>query len=1126
MWIVKLALRLPYTFAVLALLILLLGVFTITRMATDIFPVINIPVVTVIWSYSGIDPSDMEKRFVNVTERAMTTTVNDIEHIQSESVSGVGIVKIFFQPDADLSQGIAQVTATAQLVLRTMPPGTQPPAIIRYDASDVPIIEASVSSPTESEASLNDYATNFIRTQLVTIHGAQVPLPYGGKSRQIMVDINSQELYAKGLSPLDVSNAISAQNLVVPSGDIKIGGRDYPVNVNGSAVTVDDLNNLPIKEVNGAMVYVHDVAQVRDGFAVQTNLVNRGNGRSVLLTVLKSGAASTLDVVDSVKQMLPGVLKTLPEDVQINLIDDQSVFVRASIQGVVTEACIAACLTATMILLFLGSLRSTAIVAVSIPLSILSSILVLGALGQTLNTMTLGGLALAVGILVDDTTVTIENINRYLGMGTPLRRAILDGAAEIATPALYSTLSICIVFLPVVLLSGIAKFLFVPLAESVVFAMLASYILSRTVTPTFAVILLSHEAGLYTEEDHGHGDKSRGSSNGSAPQDAKPSLGHEKDAENIARIKRGWVWRIHSRFNHHFDNFRNRYHDDLLWIMEHRVVGVVVFALFCAFSFCLFPFVGRDFFPTVDAGQIQLHVNAPPSTRIEDTAAIFADVEAEIRKEIPPDQIALVTDNVGLPSSINLAFGSSNSLGPADGDITIALKPNHSPTAGYVEKLRTNLNRIFPSDTFYFEPADIVSQILNFGLPAPIDVQIAGPPRNRAANFQVIEQLLSQVKGVPGAVDVHLNQVTGTPDINVNIDRERAQEVGLQQKDVADSLLVSLSSSGVAAPDFWLNPQNGVQYSVAVQTPQYFMSSPEQLLDIPITSSSQSSPQLLGNLATISHGTMDEVINHYNIQPVYDIYVSPQNRDLAGLDDDIQKIVNHAVPTLPRGSTLTIRGQVQDMNSSFTGLGFGLIGSVILVYLLLVVNYQSWIDPLVVISGVPGALSGIIWMLFITHTTFSVPALMGAIMTIGVSTANSVLLVTFANERRLEGKNAQDAAVDAGFTRLRPVLMTAFAMIIGMFPMALGLGDGGEQNAPLGRAVIGGLIVATFSTLLFVPIVYGALRKKQPEPIEDFDDDDYEAKPGSNGNGHRPQRNDKTPTQDGENTQRGTAQFG
>jgi multidrug efflux pump subunit AcrB len=1099
MWIVKLALNRPYTFAVLALLILLLGVFTITRMATDIFPVINIPVVTIIWSYGGINPNDMEKRFVSLTERAMTTTVNEIEHIQSESVTGVGIVKVFFQPGTDIAESVAQVTATAETILRTMPPGTTPPFIIRYDASDVPIIEASVSSDTESQASLNDYATNFIRTQLVTIHGSQIPSPYGGQSREVMVDINLPALYSKGLSPLDVSTAISTQNLVVPSGDIKIGTKDYPVSINSSAMSIDELNNIPIKEVNGGIVYVHDVAQVRDGSAPQTNIVNRGRTRSVLMTVLKSGGASTLSVVQGVKDMLPGIMKTIPEDIKVDLIDDQSIFVRASIQGVVTEAAVAACLTATMILLFLGSLRSTFIVAVSIPLSILASIIVLGAIGQTLNTMTLGGLALAVGILVDDTTVTIENINRYLGLGKPLRQAILDGAAEIATPALYSTLSICIVFLPVVLLTGIAKFLFIPLAEAVVFAMLASYVLSRTVTPTFAVVLLRHEAGLYKgeaeeEEKHAGGGQKSESKNGVGPHQHK---GHEHDADNIARIKRGAVWRIHSAFNHRFSDFRRRYRDDLSWIMGHRLIAVIVFAVFCAFSFCLFPFVGRDFFPNVDTGQIELHVIAPYATRIETTAGIFSDVEDEIRQIVPSNQIQLITDNVGLPSSFNLAFGNSSSFGTSDGDITVALTPKHEPTAQYIERLRNDLNKKFPEETFFFEPADIVSQILNFGLPAPIDVQIAGPPRNQTANLLIAQQLVGKIKGVPGAVDVHLNQIVGAPDVQINIDRTRAEQVGLSESNVADSLLVSLASSGTALPDFYLNPQNGVQYTVAVQTPQYMLSTSEQLLDTPITSSSLTTPQLLGNLATVSHGTMPLLISHYNIQPVYDIYVSPQDRDLAGVNSDIQSIVNRTISKLPRGSTIAIRGQVQDMNSSFAGLGLGLIGSVILVYLLLVINYQSWLDPLVVVSGVPGALSGILWMLFITRTTFSVPALMGAIMTIGVSTANSVLLVTFANELRAEGMNAVDAAVNAGFTRLRPVLMTALAMIIGMLPMALGLGDGGEQNAPLGRAVIGGLIVATFSTLLFVPIVYSVLRKAPPGDLEDFRDDDSDENPQS-----------------------------
>ncbi|MBV9849887.1 MAG: efflux RND transporter permease subunit [Armatimonadetes bacterium] len=1111
MWIVQLALRRPYTFAVLALLILILGVASILTMATDVFPAINIPVVTVIWSYGGITPNDMEKRFVTQSERAYTTSVNDIEHIESQSVSGIGVIKIYLQPNADIGQGIAQVAATSQVILRALPPGTTPPYIIRFDASDVPVVQAVVGSPSMSEQQLFDYGQNFIRTQLATVQGAQIPLPYGGRSRLINVDVDPQALYAKGLSPYDLSNAISAQNLILPSGDAKIGSRDYTVTVNSSPAIVQQLNDLPIRQVNGTTVYVRDVASVRDGYAVQTNIVDLNGRRAALLTINKSGSASTLDVVNRVRQALPRILSTVPKELNVSLIADQSVFVREAVQSVVREATIAACLTALMILLFLGSLRSTAIVAVSIPLSILASIAVLNALGQTLNTSTLGGLALAVGILVDDTTVTIENINRYIALGRPLRQAILEGSAEIALPALVSTLSICIVFLPMAFLSGVSRYLFLPLAEAVIFAMLASYILSRTVTPTFAMYLLPKEVPLFREEGYGHADE-EGPKDGHRRDGHGPGKhghmgprhagngknGHRReqgeDAARLERQRNGFLWRTHHRFNEWFEHRRDGYRDALTWVMDHRLGVSIVFVAFCALSFCLYPFVGRDFFPQVDAGQIRLHVRVPPATRLEETARIFSTIEQQVRQTIPPAEIGQIMDNIGEPISVNLAYGDSATVGPADGEILISLKPGHHPTEGYVETLRRTLPRSFPEDTFFFQPADIVNQILNFGLPAPIDVQVSGPNRNQKQDLDIAHQIVQKIAAIPGAADVHLQQITDAPGLRVNVDRTRAEQVGLTQSAVAQSLLVSLAGTGQAAPDFFLNNQNGVVYSVTVQTPQYRLDSPDALLSTPLTAPGLAGPQLLSNVATIEHDTNSLVITHYNIQPTYDIYASTQNRDLGGVAGDINRVLAGFKKHLPRGSTVTVRGQVQSMTQSFTGLGLGLIGAVVLVYLLMAVNFQSWLDPLVVVSGAPGALAGILWMLFVTQTTINVPSLTGAIMTIGVSTANSVLLVTFANERRLEGMSARDAAISAGYTRLRPVLMTALAMILGMLPMALAIGAGSEQDAPLGRAVIGGLLVATLTTLFIVPISYSVLRRADPEPL-----------PGEEGDAEKPQ---------------------
>ena len=1119
MWIVKLALNKPYTFAVLALLILLAGIGSILSMPTDVFPAIDIPVVTVIWSYPGFTPNDMEKRFVTQSERGYTTSVNDIEHIESQSVSGVGVIRIYFQPGANIAQGIAQVTATSQTIQRILPPGTQPPYILRYDASDVPVIQAAVHSDTLTEQQLSDNATNFVRTQFATVQGAQVTLPYGGRSRLINVDINPQALYAQGLSPYDVSNAISAQNLVLPTGDAKVGTRDYNVQINGSPATVDELNDLPIKVVNGAVIYVRDVAQVHDGGAVQQNIVDQNGKRAVLLQINKSGSASTLDVVSRVRAALPRILSTLPPALKIDLIADQSIFVKASVQGVVREATIAACLTALMILLFLGSLRSTLIVAVSIPLSILASIAVLHALGESLNTTTLGGLALAVGILVDDTTVTIENINRYLGMGHSLRKSILEGSAEIALPALVSTLSICIVFLPMAFLSGVARYLFLPLAEAVIFAMLASYLLSRTLTPTLAMVLLPKEVALFAEEGHEEQTKQNGHKNGvngngsngthKNGKNAVPLSSHngngngyrngngqngskeQTDAQKaVEKQKNGVVWRIHSAFNQQFEKMREAYKERLTWTLNHRAAVFILFVVFCAVSFCLFPFIGRDFFPQVDAGQFRLHVRVPPSTRLEETAKIFSQIEAQIHKTVPASETALTLDNIGEPTFVNLAYGDSATVGPSDGEILVSLTPKHHPTEQYVEALRRELPKSFPQETFFFQPADIVNQILNFGLPAPIDVQVSGPNRNAAGDLAAARLLQTKIAAIPGAADVHLQQIVDGPTLNVHVDRTRAEQIGLTQRDVSQTLLTSLAGTALSSPNYFLNQQNGVVYPIVTQTPQYRLDTPEALLNTPLTALGLPQPALLSSVATISHGTSPLVISHYNIQPTYDIYASTQGRDLGGVSNAITKVIGGVAKKLPKGSTITVRGQVQSMNTSFTGLSLGLLGAVVLVYLLLAVNFQSWLDPLVVVSGAPGAFAGILWMLYVTQTTLNVPSLTGAIMTIGVSTANSVLVVTFANERRLEGMSAIDAAIDAGYTRLRPVLMTALAMIVGMIPMALALGEGGEQNAPLGRAVIGGLLVATLTTLFIVPISYSVLRKNQPKPIEEDEDED------------------------------------
>ncbi|MDQ6705646.1 MAG: efflux RND transporter permease subunit [Acidobacteriota bacterium] len=1055
MWIVRLALRRPYTFIVMSALIVILGVAAIVSMPTDIFPNIDIPVVSVIWSYNGVSPDEMASRITTISERAMTTVVNDIEHMESQSYNGVSVIKLYFQPSVKVELAIAQITSLSQTILRVLPPGIFAPGIVKYNAASVPILQLSVNSKSLTEQQLYDYGTNFIRTQLATVQGASVPLPYGGKPRQIMVDLDPEALYAKHLSATDVSNAINAQNLILPAGTAKVGDREYLVRLNSSPQLVSAMNDLPIKTVNGATVYIKDVAQVRDGFAVQANVVRQNGGRSTLLTVLKSGNASTLDIVKKVKEALPRILAGLPPELSVTPLFDQSIFVREAITGVVREGAIAAVLTGLMILLFLGSWRSTLIVCISIPLSILTSLIVMSLFGETLNVMTLGGLALAVGILVDDATVEIENVHRNMAQKKPITRAILDGAQQIAVPAFVSTLAISIVFVPVLLLTGAAKYLFTPLAMAVVFAMMASYFLSRTLVPTMVHFLLRSEIEVYAQGEEAH----------------------------AAAGSTGIIWRIHHAFNRQFEKIRNRYKGALSWSLDHRGLVASLFGVFCLGSIALGMLVGEDFFPYIDSGQMRLHVRTPQGTRIEDAEQMFGRVEEEIKRQIPRDELFTILDNIGLPSGgINLAFSDSASIGTGDGEILIALNKKHGPTQEYTRKLRNVLRGEFPYLTFFFQPANITNQILNFGLPAPIDIQIVG--RDAKNNYKVAREIERRVSLIPGAVDVHIHQEIDYPEIRVNVDRTKADQVGITQRDVANSLLISLSSSGQTAPNQWLNPANGVNYQVAVQTPQYRVDSFDALQRTPISSGAGGNTQLLSNLATLGRGTSTAVVNHYNVQPVFDVYANVDERDLGGVASEIRKIMKDVTPRLPKAAFLELRGQVETMRSSFVRLGIGLIFAIVLVYMLIVVNFQSWLDPFIILLALPGALSGIIWMLFVTQTTFNVPSLMGAIMCIGVATANSILVVTFANDERMEGKDALQAALSAGYTRIRPVTMTALAMIIGMMPMALGLGEGGEQNAPLGRAVIGGLIVATFSTLFFVPIAYSYLRKTAPVDMD------------------------------------------
>jgi multidrug efflux pump subunit AcrB len=1043
--LVRIALNRPYTFVVLALLLLIIGPLAALRTPVDIFPDIRIPVIGVIWQYTGLPPDQMAGRIVTQYQRILTTTVNDIEHITANSYNGVGIVKIFFQPNADIRTANAQVTAVSQTVLKQMPPGATPPLILNYSASTVPIIQLALSGEGLTEQILGDIAINQLRTPLVTVPGAAIPYPYGGKQRQIQIDVDPQKLQSLGLSGQDVANALAAQNLIQPAGTSKIGTFEYVIQVNNSPLKAVDMGDLPIKVVNGATVYIRDVATVRDGYPPQTNVVHVNGTRSVLMMVLKSGYTSTLDIIAGIKNKAAAYKDSLPDALKIGYVGDQGVFVAASIEGVVREGIIAAVLTSVMILLFLGSWRSTIIIATSIPLAVFGSIIMLSAFGETLNIMTLGGLALAVGILVDEATVTIENINWHLEQGKEVRPAILDGAQQIVVPAFVSLLCICIVFIPMFFLQGIPRFLFVPMAEAVIFAMIWSFILSRTLVPTMAMYLLK-------PHQHEHG--------AALPPTRNP----------LVWFQRG--------FEARFESFRSGYRDVLTLALRHRPTFVIGFLAFVLASFALVPFLGQNFFPSVDAGQILMHVRVQVGTRLEESANQFADIQKAIRKIIPPDQIETMTDNIGLPiSGINLTYNNTGVMGPQDGDIQIKLKEDHPPTEIYVKAMREQLPRLFPGTSFAFLPADIVNQILNFGAPAPIDLQIRG--NNLNANFAYATKLLNQIRRIPGVADSRIQQSMNNPTFNVDVDRTRAQYVGLTERDVVNSLTVNLSGSGQVAPTYYLNPENGVNYSVVMQTPQYQVDSLSSLETLPITSNVPTAAPILGGVANITRTTSSAIVSQYDIQSLVQVFATPQGRDLGGIARDVSKVIADNAKDVPKGSTVVLSGQVQTMNSAFSGLLFGLLGAIVLVYFLIVVNFQSWSDPFVIITALPAALAGIVWMLFTSHTTMSVPALTGAIMCMGVATANSVLVISFARERYEELGDPVVAAIEAGFVRIRPVLMTALAMIIGMLPMSLGLGEGGEANAPLGRAVIGGLTFSTIATLMFVPVVFSMLHKKQ-----------------------------------------------
>ena len=1052
MWIVRLALKQPHTIVVLIILIFLLGGLAIVRTPTDIFPNIDIPVVSIIWNFNGLPPEEMADRIISVTERNLTTIVDNIAHLESQSLYGIAVVKVFFQPGVSIDKAIAQITASSQTQLRQLPLGTTPPLIITYSASTVPILQLGLSGQGMSEQELNDYGLNFIRTRLVTVEGAAVPYPYGGKQREVQVDLNTAALQSKGLSPLDVVNAITAQNLILPTGTSKIGSKEYDVDIpNAAPQTIAQLNRIPIKTIGSTTIYISDVAWVRDGFPPQTNIVRVNGQRASLLTVQKNGSASTLNIIAGIKALLPQIKTTVPPALDIKPLADQSIFVKGAVQGVVREGLIAACLTGVMILVFLGSWRSTIIIAVSIPLAILCSIILFSALGETINIMTLGGLALAVGILVDDATVEIENINRNIAMGKEIEHAILDGAQEIAAPAFVATLAICIVFLPMFLLSGVAKFLFVPLGEAVVFAMLASYMLSRTVVPTMAKYLLR---------------------------------GHEHDAEHT-KPSRNPLVRMQLRFEHAFERLRESYHGVLDRCLHHRRAFVIAFFAACLGSLALIvPWLGQDFFPNIDSGSFNLHLRAPTGTRIEETARLCDLVERSIRRHLPPGEISNIIDNIGLPySGINTSYNNTGTVGTSDADILATFTVNNHKTAQYVHDLRISLAKEFPGVTFSFLPSDIVSQILNFGLPAPIDIQVVG--NDLAGNQQFATRLLEQVKYVSGIADARIQQPFDEPYIHLWLDRTKAQQVGFNANSIATNVLISLGGSFQTSPTFWVDPRNKVSYQIATQTPQYRVETLPQLASMPITGPDPAAPpSLLASFASIQRGTGMGVVSHYNIQPVIDIFGAVQGRDLGAVSRDITRILDQTRSQLPRGSQLVMRGQVQTMRTSYVGLLTGLAFAIILVYLLIVVNFQSWLDPFIIICALPGALAGIAWFLFVTHTTLSVPALTGTIMCMGVATANSILVVRFATEQMDEGKDPVAAALQAGFTRFRPVLMTALAMIIGMMPMALGMGDGGEQNAPLGRAVIGGLLFATVSTLFFVPTVFSILHGLRYRPAQ------------------------------------------
>ncbi len=1089
MWIVRLALSRPYTFVVMAVLIAILGGTAIVTMPVDIFPYINIPIVSVLYNFTGLSPAEMEKRVVTGFERQLTTNVNDIEHIESQSYNSYAVVRIYFHSNVKVDMAVAQVTATMQSGLRQMPPGMFPANVLKYDAASVPVLQLSLSSNTLSEQEIFDLGNNFIRTPLGTVQGAALSYPFGGKQRAVMVDLNLDQLYANQLSPLDVSNTLTAQNLILPTGTAKLANTEYLIRVNSSPVRLNDLNNLPIKTVNGATIYIKDVAQVHDGFTVQNNIVRTNGKRGALITVSRNGQASTLDIVNAVKAALPRILATVTPELKVATLGDQSVFVRASIQGVVREAIIAGTLTGMMILLFLGSWRSTLIVCISIPLSILTSLCLLSLLGQTINVMTLGGLSLAVGILVDDATVEIENTHRNLGMRKPLLRAVLDGAQQIAVPTFVATLSICIVFVPVLLLTGTARYLFTPLAMAVVFAMLASYLLSRTLVPTMVAFLLKPEVHLY--QTGSHGETAGG---------------------------KGLLWRVHYLFNRFFEALRFRYMGLLEWSLGHRGPVLGAFMGLSIGSLALLWLVGQDFFPTVDSGQMRLHARSPVGTRIEQTEVRFAAIEREIRNVIPAAEMNSLIDNIGIPNSwTSLAQGDIPTISSADGEIQISLKEKHSSTRGYEIRLRKRLAEKFPDMSFFFQPADITSQILSFGLPAPIDLQVVG--RNEKVNYQIAQRLAKRIERIPGAADVHVHQVVDQPEILLDVDRVKASQLGLTQRDVTGSMLISLSGNGTVAPNFWLNWANGVNYSVGVQTPQYRINSLDALLRTPVsmaagaqnsnTVSSQAgaaggtnanigaspnvasqaygnpgamagSTQLLSNLVTVERDYAPVIVNHYNVSPVFDVYANVDRRDLGGVGAEVESIMREEEKQLPRGTTFSLRGQIETMESSFRRLGLGMLFAVVLVYLLMTVNFQSWLDPFIILTALPGALAGILWMLFVTGTSLSVPSLMGSIMCVGVATANSILMVTFANDERATLGSAREALISAGYARIRPVLMTATAMILGMLPMSLGLGEGGEQNAPLGRAVIGGLLFATVTTLFVVPIIYSYLRTAPP----------------------------------------------